>query len=66
MARVLVPKNVQSLFKFRLLYLAMGGEVAACRAMIDEIVLGEEALCASIVSGGEVDLSEKESINGVI
>jgi hypothetical protein len=34
--------------------------------MIDEIVLGEETLSASIVSGGEVDLSEKESINGVI
>ena len=34
--------------------------------MIDKIVLGEEALRASIVSGGEVNLGEEKRIVGVI
>lgn len=34
--------------------------------MINETVLGQEALRASVISGGEVDLSKKEGIIGVI
>lgn len=66
MSWVLISKNIERLFEFRLLYLAMSGQIPRCRAMINKIMFGEKALCASIVSGGEVNLSKKESIIGVI
>lgn len=66
MTWVLISKDAECIFEFRLLYLAVGGQVPGCRAMIDETVLREKALRASVVSGGEVDLGKEEGIIGVI
>lgn len=66
MSWVLVSEYIECFFEFRLLYLAMSGQVLRCRTMINKIVLGQKALRASIVSGGEMDLSKEEGIIGVI
>ena len=66
MAWVFIPKDIQSLFEFRLLYLAMSGKVAACRVMFDKIVLRKETLRASVVNGGQVNIKNKKSIIGFV
>ena len=65
MCGVLLPKYAQRVLEPVLLDMAMGCEVSACWAVVDEIVLCEEALGACIVTGGEMNLSEEESIVGV-
>lgn len=66
MCWILVSEDIKCIFEFRLLYLAMSGQVPRCRAMLNKIVLGEKALRTSIVSCGEVDLSKEEGIIRVI
>lgn len=66
MSWVLVSEYIECFFEFRLLYLAMRGQVPRCRTVINKIVLGEKALRASIVSSREVDLGKEEGIIGVI
>ena len=62
---VLLSKYAQCVLESVLLDLAMGCEVPACRAVVDEIVLCEKAQGACVITGGEMDLSEEESIVGV-
>ena len=40
----------------------MGCQVAACGGMINEVVLGKEALRAGVVASREVDLGEEEGV----
>ena len=60
--RILFPQDVQSIFESILLYVAVSCKILTGRAMIDEVVFGEEALSTSVVASGEVDLSQEESV----
>lgn len=62
MAWILVSKHIQSILVFQLFYLTVSGQISASWAMIDEVVLGEEALGTSIVSSGKMNLCKEESI----
>lgn len=66
MGRCLVPEGGKGIFVFGLLDAAMGGQVSACRAVIDEFVLFEEGQGARVIAGREVDLSEPECIIRVV
>lgn len=66
MSWILVSEYIECIFEFRLLYLAMSGQVPRCRAMINKTVLREKALRVSVISGREVDLSKEEGIIRVI
>ncbi len=65
MCRILVPKNSKGFVELGLFDLAMGCQVFACWAVVDEIVLDEEALCSRVIPRGEVDLGKPESIIGI-
>ncbi len=65
MARVLLSQYVQSFFKSALLDLTVSGEVSAGGTVVDEVVLGQEALSSCIVARGKVYLSQEEGVVGV-
>ena len=63
MTRVLLSQDIQGFLELVLLDVAMGSQVTACGAVVDEVVLGEEALSTGVIAGGEVYLGQKEGID---
>lgn len=62
LCRVDITQKIECFFEFGLPYETQSGKVFGRRFSRCEICALEEALGASVVAGGEVDLSKPESI----
>lgn len=59
-------ENIESFLKLALLYQAMACKVSTRRISRNKILFGKEALRASVVASGEMDLCEPKSVLIVI
>ena len=66
MGRILVSKDGQRFIKFELLDMAVSSEISTRWAVINQVVLEEKALSASIISGRKMYLSQPECILRII
>ena len=62
MVGIFITEDIQGLFESVLLDLAVGCKVSTGGAVIDEVVLGQEALSSYIVARRKVYLGQEEGI----
>ena len=62
MGRILLAQDAERFFESSLLDQTVSGQISTGWISRDKVLFGEEALGASVVAGGEVDLGQPESI----